>query len=312
MERLAWIELLDREGAVSQRFPVFHWPVTVGRAYSCDIIVDDPFVAPRHLQLSGNQDDSFAVEDLESLNGMYLNGRRVKQKTAAFTTDDVVRFGHSQLRVRHASHPVADEAPIVPHTWDRQPRTLLLTSMLLLLLTGAAGFLSYNSEDSMAEVLTMVMGVLSVTGIWVSGWTLVGRIFSGQTNFVAHAIIASLGMSVFWMSDALLNLSEFSFNTTALSDHSSLIDFATLSAMLYFHLRLVSRLRKPQLGMIAASASLLLWGLATLTSLVESDQNLTMRDYSTSIAPSFLLFDKGQSVDQFVAGADDLKQQVEE
>lgn len=311
MERLAWIELLDREGVVSQRFPVSHWPVTIGRAYACDIIVDDPFVAPRHLQISGNADDTFAVEDLESVNGMHINGRRVLNRTASLTPDDLVRFGHSQLRVRHSAHPVADETPIVPHTWDRQPRTLLFTALILLCLTGAAGFLSYNSEDSMVEVLTMIMGVLSVTGIWVSGWTLVGRVFSGQTHFVAHAVIGTIGMSVFWVTDALLNLSEFSFNTTVFSDRASLIDFITLSAMLYFHLRLVSRLRKPQLGMIAATASLLLWGVATVTSMVESDQNLALRDYSTSIAPAVMLLDKGQSIDQFVNGADDLKQQVQ-
>lgn len=312
MERLAWIELLDREGAVSQRFPVTHWPVTVGRAYSCDIIVDDPFVAPRHLQISGNADDTFAVEDLESVNGMYINGRRAHTQTACLTPEDSLRFGHSQLRVRHSAHPVAAEAPIVPHTWDRQPRTLLLTSLILLCLTSAAGYLSYNSEDSLVSVFTMIMGVLSVTGIWISGWTLVGRVFSGQTHFVAHAIIGTIGMSVFWVTDALLNLSEFSFNTTLLSDQTSLIDFATLSAMLYFHLRLVSRLRKPQLGLIAATASLLLWAMTGITSLVESDQNLALRDYSTSIAPASLLINKGQSIDQFINDADELKQQVQE
>ena len=49
--RLAVVEILDRDGHTRQLVPVWHWPVTIGRAIECDVVLDDPHVAARHATL---------------------------------------------------------------------------------------------------------------------------------------------------------------------------------------------------------------------------------------------------------------------
>ena len=49
--RLAVVEILDRDGHTRQLVPVWRWPVTIGRAIECDVVLDDPHVAARHATL---------------------------------------------------------------------------------------------------------------------------------------------------------------------------------------------------------------------------------------------------------------------
>ena len=43
MATLGYLEVLDPKGRVSQRFPVQSLPLTLGRAYTNHVILDDPF-----------------------------------------------------------------------------------------------------------------------------------------------------------------------------------------------------------------------------------------------------------------------------
>ena len=54
---LGLIEAFDRHGALLARAPITRWPVTVGRALDCDLVLDDPFVAPRHLRIDRAVDE---------------------------------------------------------------------------------------------------------------------------------------------------------------------------------------------------------------------------------------------------------------
>lgn len=49
----------------------------IGRTVQCDIILDEPSVSRRHA-LVWPRDGGILVEDLQSLNGVYLNNRRIE------------------------------------------------------------------------------------------------------------------------------------------------------------------------------------------------------------------------------------------
>ena len=50
-ERLALIELLDRDGRCVRAVDVTQWPFSIGRALDNDLVLDDPFVAAAHATL---------------------------------------------------------------------------------------------------------------------------------------------------------------------------------------------------------------------------------------------------------------------
>ena len=66
----------------------------VGRSRECDVVVSDPNVSRRHAELR-REDEGWSVIDLDSTNGVKLNGRRVDH--APLRPGDRIRLGVTDL-----------------------------------------------------------------------------------------------------------------------------------------------------------------------------------------------------------------------
>jgi signal transduction histidine kinase len=62
---------------------------TVGRSHDNDLVISEPSVSKRHAQLR-YEDGQFAIEDRESLHGVYVNGAKIAGKTTLVSGGDVV------------------------------------------------------------------------------------------------------------------------------------------------------------------------------------------------------------------------------
>lgn len=72
----------------------------LGRAAECLVRAADPLLAPRQAQLRLRA-DGWYVEDLNSVNGTFLNGQRL-QREARLKDGDVIRCGSLQVRYAEA------------------------------------------------------------------------------------------------------------------------------------------------------------------------------------------------------------------
>ena len=70
---MIWVEILSRNHEIAARFRLPVAEARIGRGYTNDVIVDDPYVAPEHLRLFRDEAGQLVVEDLGSANGIYLN-----------------------------------------------------------------------------------------------------------------------------------------------------------------------------------------------------------------------------------------------
>ena len=72
MNRLALLEVLDRDGHVRQAVPVTSWPADVGRALDNTLVLDDPHVAAQHLRVDAYSEGVFVqVGDTVEMRGAY-------------------------------------------------------------------------------------------------------------------------------------------------------------------------------------------------------------------------------------------------
>lgn len=69
-QRLGLLEVLDKHGVVVNRLLVTQWPVTVGRALSADLVIDDPHIAAEHLRISELDTGFVQVQVLNTVNGV--------------------------------------------------------------------------------------------------------------------------------------------------------------------------------------------------------------------------------------------------
>ena len=95
MEFLFQVE--SAEGSLRRFFLSAERPLVVGRGAACDIRLADPSVSRRHALLEV-RDGGVWVVDLDSSNGVYVNGRRVSR--AVLGPGDVLTLGNSRLSCR--------------------------------------------------------------------------------------------------------------------------------------------------------------------------------------------------------------------
>ena len=87
--------ILSLDGQVLAEYNMNKERYTIGRLPDNDIRIDNPAVSGHHSLIINILNDSF-LEDLNSTNGTYVNGKLIKKH--ALQHGDVVTAGHHQLR----------------------------------------------------------------------------------------------------------------------------------------------------------------------------------------------------------------------
>jgi pSer/pThr/pTyr-binding forkhead associated (FHA) protein len=87
--------ILSLDGQVLAEYNMNKERYTIGRLPDNDIRIDNPAVSGHHSLIINILNDSF-LEDLNSTNGTYVNGKLIKKH--AMQNGDVVTVGHHQLR----------------------------------------------------------------------------------------------------------------------------------------------------------------------------------------------------------------------
>lgn len=100
--------ILSLDGQVLAEYNMSKERYTVGRLPDNDVRIDNPAVSGHHSLIINILNDSF-LEDLNSTNGTYVNGKLIKKH--ALQHGDVITIGHHQLRFsdQHTSDTEQDE-----------------------------------------------------------------------------------------------------------------------------------------------------------------------------------------------------------
>lgn len=237
---LGMIELLDRDGGVAHRIAVHRWPVTIGRAIDCDVVLDDPHVAPHHATIE--RPDAAAAPQLrvgESINGARLRGARlVAGDRAALIPGAEWQLGRTRLRLRLSGEALAREEllSIVPP--GRGRRAAFGMIVLALWLIGTQ-WLQSDPGDPLSGYLPALVTVPAALGIWSFVWALGSKLFSRHFDFVAHLQLALAALLLSMLLDALLPLAAFALSWEWLTRVGEMLKLAIGCALVWAHLSLI-------------------------------------------------------------------------
>jgi hypothetical protein len=307
MDQLIHVEVLSRTGDVAQRVPLASLPATIGRAYDNDVIIDDPFVAPRHLRIERLDDGNLHVVDLGSRNGLHLTHPRRRVAEATIGGDDRVRIGHTVLRFRSRDWPVAvEESDPSVEGW-RSPLVTALALAAYLILLGLHTYSSTIEDFQPARLLAGLPFALLVPAVWSGIWAAIGRLASGRASFFAHCTTILSGATAAFVVEPLLKLTAFAFSLPMLAAESVIVIALIIGAVLFGHLRLVTRLRAPIL--IASSAAVVILAVTAtqINSWLESRDDVNQIATMNTLFPPFLRVAPGDTPEEFILGTRDLE-----
>ncbi len=243
MDEVIWIEVLSRHRAVLSRHRCTGRGVRIGRAYTNDVILDDPYVAPEHVRIARDAGGVLAVDDLGSANGIFADHGSRRVQRIVLGDDAVFRVGNTLLRVRTADHPVASERVFAAQ--QRLWPLLLAAAVGVFAVAAASLWIGDYSEPRTADYMLPLLGLAIAVTAWTASWAAVSRLFIGQTWFEQHLLIALVGVLGLEAWYELSDLGAFGFSWNVLAVYRFVGLWALVALVALVHLRQINPARVP-------------------------------------------------------------------
>ncbi len=250
-EPAIWVEILSRlHHDVAARYRFIDTPITVGRAYDNDVVVDDPHVAAHHLRITRSENGALVAEDLDSLNGLYVDRVRQKRKEVTLDEGHELRIGATVLRVRTATHEVPAEQPM-KHGLAYWPSAIACI-VGVFALAALDLWLSETAEPKAIRYFTPLLILTVAVTVWTTAWSVVTRVFTGHARFGLHFLIVAAGLLAYSVYSQIAEVGAFAWSWTSLATTSYVIAWLALGGICFAHLLAINRARRPLKVIIAA------------------------------------------------------------
>lgn len=306
---LAHIELLDRDGAVTHRIPVTHWPISIGRALDCEVILDDPHAAAHHAVLQ-------APDGIPTLHlGPSPNGARLGKRRLAAGESTVISsgtdwtIGRTRLRLRLPTETLPPEVPL-PTTTHVSARWLVLGVLALVAWLLGEQWIQSDPGDPVSGYLTVLVGVPASLAAWCFAWALGSKLFTRQFDFPAHLRWALSLLLITTALDAVLPLLAFAASWEWLARLRELLPLAVGCWLVYGHLRLIVPARRHALMVGFATMFVVGTGLKLALQYQRTDRWFAPL-YLSTLGPPALRLAPTSDAATFIEGARKLQAPLE-
>lgn len=241
------VEVLDDRGRVRARERIVldeeRRRFTAGRSMDADIVLDDPYAAALHAQFELSADGRLRVTDLDSVNGLVLDGRRVHRARNLELRDGLVQAGRTTLRIRLPGEPLAPERPDHAGRAGRKVRGLALAGAVFCTL-----FVFYQSwvdapRDPLAAAAAALSGAVFFAAGWVAIWSLLSRVLQSEWRIQAHSAVFLCVVAGLLVADLAIDLAWFAFALPPWPLRNVLLAIVAGAVALYWHLGYAFSLR---------------------------------------------------------------------
>lgn len=240
---MIWVEVLLRHREVTARFRIAGPEVLIGRGYDNDVVIDDPYVAPRHLRIFRDEAGHLFAEDMGSANGSFLEGGRNPFARTILDGTKPIRIGQTFVRVREIHHVVEPERPAPP---ERAILPFLAVAALGGVTLGIymlKVWLTETTEPRISNYLTPLLTLVAIVLVWAGLWALLSRIFSGRSRFLRNLLIVLVGALALTLYNEFAHVAAFAWTWLAAGTYQYAVIWSILAAMCFFHLREVGPAR---------------------------------------------------------------------
>jgi FHA domain len=284
-----FVEIIDRRGHVLSRTRIDQLPITIGRSYESNVIVDDEHIAASHAQIDVDESGHTFVKDLGSQNGICAAGigraPGAKVTTIAVSGHATTEFfiGKTRVRIVPANAPVAPEKVL---TVERTvPVSLVWGSITALLaMVGFESWFSMVNEVKPLSIVTTLLSLLGALFVWSGGWAFITRLLRGVPKFAPHLLVAAVGAIVFMLTSIVIDALSFMFNLSGLYKWRGIFAVAMGAALIAAHVYLTNgSLSRWMSGFIALAAAGVL-SMSFLTS-YQSHKTISPGGFMSSVFP---------------------------
>jgi pSer/pThr/pTyr-binding forkhead associated (FHA) protein len=277
--------------------------VTLGRAFDCDIIIDDPYIAPRHIEISSGE-KGLQIKDLNTINGVKHHKSLILNEKHYIKSGDEILIGRTKVKIYSSEHLIEPEKRIGFSTFTRMALNRYLQAILLFVAAFAMFFawewyLSTDKDFLKYDGVTILMSYPIVF--------LTVALFIAFSDFIMrHHFRLSLAVSL--LSIFVIFFIPLEFPITFVSyfidnyKTSVIVEIFMWSSFLYFFLLATNLLYKDQILKRDLLVNLLI--AVTVVTIGYLEDIPIGYDphprYSHILLPKAEVFVVGETVDEFI------------
>jgi hypothetical protein len=316
VDEVIFLEVLDGD-AVHARHRLERFPVTVGRGYTNDIILDDPKVSASHLRVERTGDGKLVVRDVGSHNGTFRVEPWTRLAELELVDDARVAVGDTVLRFRGRSHPVEDTRvtaiPLAPRgrVFERPfafPAMLALAVVAFLL----QEYLSNYQKTDWGSLTLAVLVPVVTAFIWAGVWAVASKVARRQFHFGAHGTIASLALLGLLSLPLLLGTVVYGLALGPWVRWLYLLGYlGWMGCVFFWHVRYVSRAEPKRLALMLAGVLVCFGVLTQLDSLLGDEDFSSSLDFDRTLLPPAFRMASAKPVDAFFEDTQELQKKVD-
>ncbi len=317
MQRVVFVEVLDRRGRPKSRYRFTSLPVSIGRAYTNDVIVDDRYISPEHLRIAVDEDGTYVATDLRSLNGLFAVGDAERKSTIKLTSGLKVKIGDTVLRFVDGDEPV----PLAKSMAGRPTGVLGLLenravsiaavalSMMLLILDG---YLEWYEDPEWGDFLGPMVGIFIGFLLWAGIWSFANRLVTHRFDFLRHLAYVFVMMVAMVALQPVCEYVEFFSPSELLSAAFTHIAYgAWLMVLLAGHLAIIGSLvpRRRTAWSFGVAATLI--SVTVLLQYTYDDYFSGSISFSTPLKSYGAEWVPSQSMEDFLAESRRIKKEID-
>jgi hypothetical protein len=261
---MIWVEILSRHRDVAARFHIAGNEAHIGRGYDNDVIIDDPYIAARHLRVFRDEAGRLIAEDAGSKNGLFLDTDSTRRACIVVEPERPIRIGHTYVRIRDATYAVPLERLTGARTQTWLAATAAGLGAALLAIEVLFVWMLQTGEPRVSTYLTTLLFVAGAALVWVSVWTILSRIFSGQARFAQNLLIALTGFLIISLFREFAQVAAFAFTWPAAVNYEYAVQWCIVAVACFFHLRETGRSRLVLKGAVVATLLVLAISVQTI------------------------------------------------
>ena len=304
METLALIEALDRDGQPRQILRVAQWPVRIGRAIDCDLVLDDPHVAAHHATLDWREDGLHVVPEA-TVNGVRLGAAAIAPGSAPLLPPSgLVAMGATTLRVRLAGDVLVPEQRFIDlHRHER--RHAIQLAVLIAIAAVWEGFMQWLTTVPGMPGSALAMSYLSKPALlmlWCAAWAIGSMLFQHRFAFWAHLRVALTWLLLGILTEAATAQIAFALSMPWFEKFGQIVFIGAFAMMLWRHMGLLLPQRRRAFA-IAIGGAVAVGGCLTLIGRSVGQEPLVGDLYLGTISLPGVRLVKPVSTDAFVKSA---------
>lgn len=279
------------------------FPVTVGRDYQNDLILQSRFISPKHLTIHESA-AGFIVEDHDSENGIYVRGKRITEGRACLVSGDTITTVGAKLRLIAPSHAVP---PAEKLSYFSSPSrrwlfcalvwaSLIPTSAILM----ADEYLATYETVRLLDLANEVVPFLMLGLIWAGWWSFIGYSATRRARYHAHMLVANAALVLFSVVSRLTPYVAYAVNsemTRSIGDY--LGPGFVLALLIYCNLNLSLAMKRWRQTCVAAGIATAVILVALLMTLSDKPEFDATPNYSANLKPPCVKLARSRSTAEF-------------